>query len=115
MGHIQRNCGEKPRGAPQDRRRGAYYAAAKRREDVDEEGIGLLVCHALAAQQAKWIVDYGATSHIMCNDQHLFKEFHALDREQEVILKLLVSFASSRSQWQPIHLHQVHPCLYIIP
>lgn len=43
---------------------------------------------ALAAQtssQGKLIMDSGATSH-MCSDQHLFKDFHTLDHEQEVTL-----------------------------
>ena len=91
MGHIKRNCtesGERPRGAPQDRRRGAYHADAVRRDEDDEEGVGLFVGHALAAQassQGKWIMDSGATSHMCCN-KRLFKEFHALDHELEVTL-----------------------------
>ena len=74
MEHIRRNCnesGERYRGAPQDRKRGAYYAEAGRRE---EDGVGLLMDYALAAQtssQGKWIMDSGATSH-MCGDQRLF-------------------------------------------
>ncbi len=88
MGHIRRNCnesGERYRGAPQDRRRGAYYAEAGRREEVEEERVGLLVGHALAARvssQGKWIMD---SSH-MCGDQRLFKELHTLDHDQEVTL-----------------------------
>jgi len=93
LGHIKRNCNEfaKFREVAQDRRRGAYGAAAhaQHEEESSEEGIGLLVSHALAVQtsnfRGKWIVDSGATSH-MCNNQHLFGKFKALTQHLEVTL-----------------------------
>uniref|UniRef100_A0A1X7U565 Retrovirus-related Pol polyprotein from transposon TNT 1-94-like beta-barrel domain-containing protein n=1 Tax=Amphimedon queenslandica TaxID=400682 RepID=A0A1X7U565_AMPQE len=58
--------------------------------DTDSEEGGLVVKHALPAQQTlksqnKWIVDSGATSH-MCNDKACFTHLYSLKIPLEVKL-----------------------------
>lgn len=49
--------------------------------------MGLLVEHAMTVKtpNQKWIVDSGTTTH-MCNNRHLFREFHTLHHQPEVTL-----------------------------
>lgn len=103
-GHFKANCrerGRKPTNEPrrryspqrdsgrrnyspprEDRRREAYIA--ERREEEYQEGMGLLVNHALLVKPGDskdhWIVDSGATTH-MSNSRQVFATLQGLTKE----------------------------------
>ena len=94
-GHIKRHCkvfeAEKEGQRRLTDSKFQKASLTRTQESSDSEGSGLISCHTLSTsnseKQFTWILDSGATCHMMCQDSRAFTtSFHKLEEPIEVVL-----------------------------
>ena len=105
FGHIQRNCHELERKLALERGSPSNHQFKRTEHEVnsvnardqydssDSEEMGLVVQdqHALSVgvnnqADVEWIIDSGATCHVICHDDSLFSELQNLEKPLNIVL-----------------------------